>query len=172
MSSYTLRHVAFPWLLLFAALALRPAMAAQQNSSAMDITATVLKLPLAKGVSIDDAISSMKLRANMLNFKLVAHQPLSEQLKASGVKNVRRLEIYQFCNPATAYDMVRFNMAYAAYLPCRIAVVEDKEGRAWLVMMDPQQLLSPNMPPKLRKKAQRVIDDLKQIMRAGAEGAL
>lgn len=136
------------------------------------IASTVIEMPLAKGVSIDDAISSMKLRASLLNFKLVAHQPLSAQLKAFGLKHVRRLEIYQFCNPRTAYDMVEFNMAYAAYLPCRIAVVQGKNGKGWLVMLNPDQLLSPDMPKALRKKAQLVIHQLKVIMKAGAEGAL
>lgn len=136
------------------------------------ISRTVIKVPLAKGVSIADAISSMKLRASLLNLKLVAQQPLSKQVAASGVKNVRRLEIYQFCNPATAYDMVQFNLAYAAYLPCRIAVVEDPQGKGWLVMLDPNRLLSPGMPPALKKKAMQVIDDLRQIIGAGAKGAL
>jgi hypothetical protein len=35
---------------------------------------------IAQGVSIDDAIESMKLRANGLNFKLVADLPLSDQV--------------------------------------------------------------------------------------------
>lgn len=136
------------------------------------IARTVVEVPLAKGVSIADAISSMKLRASLLNLKLVARQPLSKQVAVSGVKNVRRLEIYQFCNPVTAYDMVQFDIAYAAYLPCRIAVVEDPKGRGWLVMLDPNRLLSPGMPPALKKKAMRVIDDLRQIIGAGAKGAL
>ncbi len=169
-----------PWLrrrLFFGALLLlvlpfRPALPGQPNAPVAGIAKTVIEVRLKKGVTIDDAISSMKLRASLLNLKLVAHQPLSKQLIASGIKNVRRLEIYQFCNPLTAYDMVRFNMAYAAYLPCRIAVVEDAHGRGWLVMLDPERLLSPKMPPNLRKKAERVIADLKEIVKAGAEGAL
>ena len=40
------------------------------------IADTVLKMPLAEGVTADSAIESMKLRANALNFKLVAHLPL------------------------------------------------------------------------------------------------
>jgi uncharacterized protein (DUF302 family) len=146
--------------------------AAGQADAAADLKKTVVEMPLAAGVTIDDAISSMKLRASLLNLKLVTQQPLSRQVAASGVKNVRRLEIYQFCNPITAYDMVQFDLAYAAYLPCRIAVVEDTRGRGWLVMLDPTRLLSPNMPAALRQKAQRVIDDLQQIVKAGASGAL
>lgn len=136
------------------------------------IASTVVEVPLAKGVSIDDAISSMKLRASLLNLKLVAHQPLSKQIAATGLKNVRRLDIYQFCNPITAYDMVRFNMAYAGYLPCRIAVVEDGRGKGWLVMLDPKRLLSRGMPADLNKRASTVIEDLTQIVKAGAAGAL
>ena len=171
MNAPCLRNAFLLWILLLAAAVAGPAAAASTPEGA-DLAATVIKKPLARGVTIDDAISSMKLRANLLNFKLVAHQPLSKQLKAYGEKDVRRLEIYQFCNPATAYDMVKFNMAYAAYLPCRIAVLEDKHGKGWLVMMDPQRLLTPDMPPALRKKAEQVIHKLTQIMNAGAQGAL
>jgi uncharacterized protein (DUF302 family) len=158
--------------LLIAAAAVPTSAATQNRSTNVDIAKTVVRMPLAKGVSIDDAITSMKLRANLLNFKLVSHQPLSEQLKAEGVKNVRRLEIYQFCNPVTAYDMVKFDMAYAAYLPCRIAVVEGRDGKGWLVMLDPRRLLTKDMPSALRAKAEKVVHNLQEIMKAGANGAL
>jgi uncharacterized protein (DUF302 family) len=158
--------------LLIAAAAIPVLAATQDRSTNVDIAKTVVRMPLAKGVSIDDAITSMKLRANLLNFKLVSHQPLSEQLKAEGVKNVRRLEIYQFCNPVTAYDMVKFDMAYAAYLPCRIAVVEGRDGKGWLVMLDPRRLLTKDMPSALRAKAEKVVHNLQEIMKAGANGAL
>lgn len=138
----------------------------------LDISATVVTLPLAPGLSPSDAVQSMKLRANFLNFKLVAEQPLSAQVKAMGRKNVRTLDIYQFCKPDVAYDMVQFNIAYAAYLPCRIALVEDAHGKYYLTMLNPKLLLSPNMPPALKKQADDVINGLMQIIKAGAEGAL
>ncbi|RXL71700.1 DUF302 domain-containing protein, partial [Citrobacter sp. AAK_AS5] len=67
------------------------------------IADTVLKMPLAEGVSADDAIESMKLRANALNFKLVAHLPLSQQLKSMGIES-KRVEIFQFCDAAIAHE--------------------------------------------------------------------
>lgn len=164
----------FYFLLLPAVLlslsAFKPALAAPPMR--IDIPATVIKVPLAQGVSPSDAVQSMKLRANLLNFKLVAQQPLSAQLKAMGVKHVRTLDIYQFCKPDVAYDMVNFNMAYAAYLPCRIALEEDAKGRYWLTMLNPNLLLSPDMPAALKKQADSVISGLMQIIKAGAEGAL
>lgn len=45
---------------------------------------SIQRFPLAEDVTIEDAIDSMKLRANQLNFKLVADLPLSEQVKAMG----------------------------------------------------------------------------------------
>ena len=53
----------------------------------------IITCPLAEDVSMDDAIDSMKLRANKLNFKLVAHMPLSEQVKAMG-QDSKRMEIF------------------------------------------------------------------------------
>ena len=62
-----------------------------------NIELSMIKCPLAEDVSMDDAATSMKLRANFLNFKLVAHMPLSEQVKSMGGKSPR-MEIYQFCD--------------------------------------------------------------------------
>jgi hypothetical protein len=41
-------------------------------------------MPLAKGVSMNDAAKAMKIRANTLNIKLVAEMPLSKQIEAMG----------------------------------------------------------------------------------------
>jgi len=52
----------------------------------VDIAQTVVTLPLAKGVLMDDAVESMKCRANKLNFKPVAEVALSRRLQAMGEK--------------------------------------------------------------------------------------
>lgn len=137
------------------------------------LDSSVIKMPIAKNVSMDESIDSMKLRANALNMKLVAHQPLSEELKVRGEKNVRRLEIFQFCEPKIAQEMVKFNMSFAAYLPCRITLVEDEHGQAWLVMMNLDVLInSIILPPPLQELAIKVRDNLKKIMDAGVHGEL
>lgn len=136
------------------------------------IEQTVVKMPLLEGVSMDDAVSSMKLRANMHNMKLVAELPLSKQIEAMG-KKARRMEIFQFCDPLTAQRMVEANIHFAAYLPCRIALVEDEKGKGWLVMMNLDMMLEgATLTRELKAEATRVRDALMDIMRAGAEGAL
>lgn len=138
----------------------------------INIEQTVVKMPLAEGINMDDAVASMKLYANRHNMKLVAELPLSEQIEAMG-KKARRMEIYQFCDPLTAQRMVEANINFAAYLPCRIALVEDEKGRGWLVMMNLDMMLNgATLTKELKAEATRVRDALMDIMRAGAEGAL
>ena len=136
----------------------------------LDIAQTVVKMPLAKGVSMNDAVEAMKIRANTLNIKLVAELPLSKQIEAMGGKS-RRIEIYQFCDALTAQKMVEHDIHFAAYLPCRIALVEDAKGQAWLVMMNLDLFIqSPKLDKALKGDAIAVRDSLLEIMQAGATG--
>lgn len=132
----------------------------------------MIQCPLDEGVSMDDAATSMKLRANMLNFKLVAHMPLSEQVKAMGGES-KRMEIFQFCDASIAAKMVRYSIVFAGYLPCRIAMVEDQDGKAWLVTMDMDTLMQgADLPKELISSALQVRNNIYNIMAAGLEGDL
>ncbi|EIJ44063.1 hypothetical protein BegalDRAFT_3242 [Beggiatoa alba B18LD] len=143
------------------------------NMPAMTLAQTIVKFPIAEGVSMDSAIDSMKLRANSLNMKLVAHQPMWKEFEAQGHQKVRRVEIFQFCNIDVARDMLDFNIDFVAYMPCRIAAIEDDTGKGWLVMMNLDLLMQlTQMPPDLLPKAQKVRDDLMEIIQAGANGEL
>jgi len=140
------------------------------NAQSFDINQTVVKMALAEDVSADDAIEALQSKSVELNMKFVAHQPLSKELESRGVET-GRLEIFQFCNPMDAHEMVKFNPIFAAYMPCRIALVEDQDGKTWLMMLNLDMLIN-NSPltPELRTIAERVNDTLIQIMEAGATG--
>ena len=147
-------------------------MTAQAAAPVMNIEDTVVKTPLAEGIGFEDAVESMKLRANMHNMKLVAELPLSKQIEAMGQK-ARHMAIYQFCDPLTAQRMVEANIHFAAYLPCRIAVVEDEKGKGWLVMMNLDMMLKgATLTKDLEARATKVRDVLMDIMKAGANGEL
>ncbi len=156
-----------PFLAFFLALT-----AITASAQTISISDTVLKMPLADDVSMDDAVDSMKLRANSLNFKLVAHLPLSNELEAMDVDS-GRIEIFQFCDARIANEMLQFNPDFAAYLPCRIALIEDTDGKAWLVTLDLGKIIpGADLPPDLMEKAELVRDNIESIMTAGANGEL
>ena len=151
----------------------KPAAAKQSAKQSLALSDTVVKMPLAPGVSLDDAAESMKLRANGLNMQLVAELPLSKQVAAITGKNERRATIYQFCDAITARKMLDYSLDFAAYLPCRIALVEDEKGKGFLVMMDLNLLINAaKLDPNLKAKAIEVRDGLMNIMKAGANGEL
>ena len=144
-----------------------------EQAFAFSMSQTVTRIALEEGIEPDDAIESMKLRANSLNMKLVAHMPLSEELKAQGVKNVKRIEIFQFCDAKIAKQMVEHDMDFGAYLPCRITLIEDKNGKFWLVMMKLEMFIAmANLPDDILALANKVKDTLNEIVQAGAAGDL
>ena len=144
--------------------------AADPEVQMFDIKQTVIKMALGEGVSGDDAVDAMLSTAAELNMKMVGHQNVSKELQARGI-DTPRLEIFQFCNPEDAVKMVKFNTIYAAYMPCRIALVEDQDGKQWLMMLNLDMLINNTpLPPELREIAERVNNTLTQIMEAGASG--
>jgi uncharacterized protein (DUF302 family) len=144
----------------------------QAEPPKLSIAETVIKIPVQEDVSMDEVVDSMKLRANALNFKLVAHQPLYKELEAMGVES-KRIEIFQFCDARIAKAMLTYNMDFAAYLPCRITILEDQSGKVWLISMNLDMFIqSANLPPELMEKAAKVRDTIQEIMEAGAAGDL
>lgn len=133
----------------------------------------VISMALAKGVSPQDAIQSMQLRANSLNIKQVGDLPLSKQVTAMTGKATPLIHIFLFCNPLTAADIAGFNPEFAAYMPCRIALVQDKPGHYELVMINLDPLIR-QIPAKskLHAEAEKVKDTLLSIMQWGAEGRI
>lgn len=135
----------------------------------------VYKIAIDRSVSLADAADSMRLRANALNLKLVAELPLSKQVEAMTDQAQRAITIFQFCDALTAKELIDLNLDFSVYMPCRIALVEDADGRGWLVMMDvdvnavaKQKRLS----PALKQRIHAVRQALVEIMQAGARGDL
>lgn len=152
-----------------------PLAKAESSVPFKDGVANVYKVPVASGVSAADAVDSMKLRANALNIKLVSELPLSEQVKAITGKPQRTMTIFQFCDALTAQELVQQSLDYAIFLPCRIALIEDKTGKNWLIMMDmnvSQLAKAGHMDKSLEKKIASIRKGLIEIINAGANGDL
>lgn len=134
--------------------------------------ATVVKYPLAEGVTPADAEQTMKMVANEHNIKAVGELPLSEQVKLETGQDQRFLKIFQFCNPQTAMKMVDYSDAYAAYLPCRVAMVQDKQGKYNLYSLDMDMMIygGKTLPPELLAEAKKVQEIITDIMKRGAAG--
>ncbi len=134
--------------------------------------ATVWRVPLAGGVTPDDAEEAMKAVANEHNIKNVGELPLSKQVEAMTGKPYRTLKIYMFCDPLTATKMLDYSDAFSAYLPCRVAMVEDKQGKVWLYTLNMDLMIHGGtpLPAELKLEAEKVKNTILAIMHRGADG--
>ena len=134
--------------------------------------ATVWKVPVKEGLSWEDVEQTMRFVANEHNIKNVGELPLSEQVQAMTGKPQRFLKIYMFCNPLTAADMFDYSVAFSAYLPCRISLIEDPQGKLWLYTLNMDIMIYGGkvLPDALKKEAVAVKDTILDIMNRGATG--
>lgn len=151
------------------------ATASAARTAAKTASAGVVKMAVDAGVSLEEAADSMRLRANALNMKLVGELPLSGQVEAITGQKQRLTTIFQFCDALTAKELIDQDIDFAIYMPCRIALLEDAKGKAWLIMMDidvDAVSQEKKVPPALKKRIQEVRATLINIMEAGAKGDL
>jgi len=134
--------------------------------------ATVWKKKVGEDLSAEDVEDIMRFVANEHNIKNVGELPLSKEVEAMTGKDQRYLKIYMFCDPLTAAQMVEYSDAFSAYLPCRIAMIEDKTGQLWLYTMNMDMMIhgGTELPDDLYEEANKVKETILDIMNRGAEG--
>lgn len=134
--------------------------------------ATVWKVPVDDGLTFEEVDESIKSIAIEQNIKDVGQLPLSTQVEAMLGETWRKVKIYLYCNPLTAAKMMDFDDAYAAYMPCRVTLVEDKTGRLWIYSLDMDMMLFGGrpLPPELMEEATRVKDAILAVLERGAKG--
>jgi hypothetical protein len=134
--------------------------------------ATVWKIPVAEGLTAKDVEDTMRFVANEHNIKDVGELPLSEQVAAMTGEEQRFWKIYMFCNPLTAAKMINYSDAYSAYLPCRISLVEDQEGKLWIYTLNMDMMIhgGESLPPELLDEANYIKETILDIMNRGATG--
>ncbi len=134
--------------------------------------ATVWKVKVADGITFEEVDESIKAVAVDLNIRGVGELPLGDQVAAMNGEPWRKLNIYLYCNPLTAAKMIEHDLAYAAYLPCRVSLVEDAEGNLWIYTLDMDMMIhgGKTLPPELLKEALEVKSIMQDILARAAEG--
>ncbi|EGV52586.1 DUF302 domain-containing protein [Candidatus Endoriftia persephone] len=134
--------------------------------------ATIWKLPVEEGLSADEVEETMKFVANEYNMSHVGELPLSKDIEAKSGKKYRYVKIFLFCNSLTAARMLDYSDAYSAYLPCRITLIEDEQGKLWLIALNMDLMIygGKPLPPALKEEAIQVKEYILDIMKRGASG--
>ena len=163
--------------LLFSAVLSFAAQAAVAAAPAAALSYTDIKVQIARiqikdGVTFDDAVDSLKLRATQLNLKYVGNNALYKEIEALTGKPSKRMEIFSFCDGLTAQKMIDADPLMISFMPCRIALVEDSKGKRWVVTMMMSEAMIRALPADTRKNAQRIMSAMKEMMVAASSGDL
>lgn len=133
--------------------------------------ATTWERKVKDGVSAAEVEQILKGVAVERNMRDVGTLPLSKELEARSGKKEKLLTVYSFCSPDTARKMVDFSPHMAAYLPCRISMVEKEDG-LWLytLNMDMMVKMGRKLPSPLKEEAMAVRNTIWEMMERGSKG--
>ena len=134
--------------------------------------ATTWAMKVKPGVTVADIEAALATVATDENTKPVGVLPLSDELQARNpaVKQ-KMLRVISYCSPETARMMVDFSPAMAAFLPCRVVIVEKDDG-LWLytLNMDMMIKMGKKMPPDLKAATMKVRNTIWKMLEKGAAG--
>jgi len=124
------------------------------------------------GLEADDVIESLKSLATSRSFLFVGESPFYKQIKAITGEDYRYVNFLSFCDASVGKLMLEYRDQYSGFMPCRIAIVEDKNGRLWLYSMNLDLMIhgGKELPDNLKSGALRVRDTIKEIMQGAANG--
>ena len=120
------------------------------------------------GKEVDESIKSMAVNESILH---VAMFPLSQQIANVTGKPYRHLSIHNICDAQTAGKIADIDDRYAVILPCRIAVVEGKDGKIRMISMNPDVMQAMNLPEDALGPAMDVAEKMNAILEGAKEGS-
>ncbi len=133
--------------------------------------ATTWERKVKPGVTVKDIEAVFAAVAVERNMRAVGELPLSQELESRSGKKEKFLKVYSYCSPTTARMMVDFSPHMAAYLPCRLTVVEKEDG-LWIytLNMDMMVKMGRKLPSPLKEEAWKVRETIYQMMDRAAKG--
>lgn len=133
--------------------------------------ATTWERKVQEGVTVLDIEAAFESVAAEDNIKAVGEMRLSDELAARTGEKQKFLRIYSYCSPPVARAMIDYSPHMAAYMPCRISVVEREDG-LWIytLNMDMMIRMGRMLPPELRESALRVRNTMWKMLERGARG--
>ena len=118
----------------------------------------------------EDVKESLKSLAAERNFLFVGEAPFYKQVEAITGKPYRHITFMSFCDAGVGRMMADYRDAYTGFMPCRISVVEDKQGKLWLYSMNLDMMIygGRTLPKELREEALRVSGVIREMMEGAA----
>ena len=134
--------------------------------------AMMWSVPVNEGIEPEDVVESLKSLAASRNFLFVGESPLYKQIEAVTGKPYRYVNFLSFCDARIGAQMLDYRNEYSGFMPCRVAVVQDPDGKLSLYSMNLDLMIHGGrpLPAELHASAIKVRDTIKAIMDGAAKG--
>jgi len=129
-------------------------------------------VPVEEGLGVDDVVGSLKSLATSKNLLFVGESPFYKQVEAITGEHYRYVNFLSFCDAQVGKMMLEYRDHYSGFMPCRIALVEGRDGQLTLYSMNLDLMIHGGkpLPPELETQALRVRDTIRAIMDGAAAG--
>ena len=129
-------------------------------------------VPVEEGLGVDDVVGSLKSLATSKNLLFVGESPFYKQVEAITGEHYRYVNFLSFCDAQVGKMMLEYRDHYSGFMPCRIALVEGRDGQLTLYSMNLDLMIHGGkpLPPELETQALRVRDTIRAIMQGAAAG--
>jgi len=141
------------------------------GANAFEFEDLYISTPIEEGITADEVDESIKQLAISEGILHVAMFPLSKQVEKVTGKPYRHLSIHNICDAKTASILADVSDAFVIVMPCRVAVVEGKDGTLRMWSMNPAMITSMKMPEHEKKLAQEIANKINAIITGAAEGS-
>ncbi len=134
--------------------------------------AMMWSVPVQEGLSTDDVVASLKSLATSKSLLFVGESPFYKQVEAITGEPYRYVNFLSFCDAQVGRKMLEYRDQYSGFMPCRIALVEDRTGKLALYSMNLDLMIHGGrpLPPDLKQDAIKVRDKILAIMQGAAAG--
>lgn len=123
-------------------------------------------------LKVEDVKESLKSLAVQNNFLYVGESAFYKQVEAVTGQPYRHIAFLSFCDAKVGKMMADYRDAYTGFMPCRISVVQDKNGKLWLYSMNLDMMIhgGKKLPDELRSEALRVRNVIWKMLHGAAKG--
>ncbi|WP_422484592.1 DUF302 domain-containing protein [Gudongella sp. DL1XJH-153] len=113
--------------------------------------------------SFEEALNALKKSLKERSFGVLWELDFEETLKGKGLDFEGNMKILEVCNPKQAKEILEINMESGIFLPCKMAVYEDK-GSVIIGLIKPSELMNVFDDSKLSEIALTIEEGLMAAM--------
>ncbi|MCR3954661.1 MAG: DUF302 domain-containing protein [Gudongella sp.] len=113
--------------------------------------------------SYEEALEALKKSLKEKSFGVLWELDFEETLKSKGLEFEGNFKILEVCNPKQAKEILTINMEAGLFLPCKMAIFEDK-GQMFIGLVSPKELMGVFKDDKLSEIGSRIEHELMAAM--------